>query len=263
MLASANFSRVVFRSSVDQKVAENLGFACTSAADPVFSLYPEVLRREGNSSGAKALLICNEEMNARWKNPSPSRLALFSYATYFSEVLAKGFSALERDFWTAWPVMSAQTPNDENMVLDITSRFEQPLINPDIVRFGCLDDVRAAFSSARFCISMRLHGIILALLHEVPVLAVSVGRKIDALMLEIGLDEWLIPSDSLSWERLQEKQERLVRTSWDEFGSRINFKMLRDSVFEEADICSEIIKGSMHGRGAVLRFNRSSIAVGR
>jgi polysaccharide pyruvyl transferase WcaK-like protein len=245
LLQQQAFARVVFRSSMDKDTAETIGQTASVMADPVFCLYPDVIRREGARDTNKALLICNEEVNSRWKVDSPSRLAAFSYATYFSEVIAKGFSLLEQDYWTVWPVFSEYSPNDMCMILDIGSRFTQPLTNQDIVHFKDEKDIRDIFSSSKFCVSMRLHGIILALLHEVPVLAISVGRKFDALMHDLGLTEWLIPADSLSWVRLEEKLEKIAAVSWADYSKNLNLELLRDAVFAEADICKNIILDSI------------------
>ena len=239
------FTRTAFRSSLDKEAAEAAGYAASLMADPVFCLYPDLLRREGPRGDQKVLLVCNEELNSRWKVDSPSRLAAFSYATYFSEVIAKGFSQLEQDYWTVWPVFSENSPNDMCMVLDIGSRFAQPLTSQDIVHFTSEDDIRSVFSSPKFCVSMRLHGVILSLLHEVPVLAISLGRKFDALMYDLGLEEWLIPADSLSWVRLQEKLEKISTATWVDYSANLRLDRLSDGVFAEAEVCKTIILDSL------------------
>lgn len=251
ILSEIDFSYISVRSNADYLLATNQGHSVALMADPVFSLYSE---REGqvdvdNLSAGKVLMVCNEEINARWKSPSPAKLAAFSYATYFSEVLARGMSVLEQEFWTVWPIFSHRVPSDEAMTLDIASRMIPPLFNLDIARPDSDDEIHAIFSGARFCISMRFHGIVLALLHRRPVLALSIGRKMDSLMRDLGLENWLIATDTLSWEKLGEKLEEIKNISWDQYApGGIAIEKIREIIFKKSVECTQILMEKIGAR---------------
>ncbi len=54
-------------------------------------------------------------------------------------------------------------------------------------------------------ISPRLHNLIMAMMLNRPVIALSDHQKLDSLMLELGMKEWCVPLPGLDLELLKKK----------------------------------------------------------
>ncbi len=83
----------------------------------------------------------------------------------------------------------------------ISLQDEEVLAHPILTA----EDLVAQLADCDLVISPRLHNLIMAMMLNRPVIALSDHQKLDSLMLELGMKEWCVPLPGLDLELLKKK----------------------------------------------------------
>ena len=73
-------------------------------------------------------------------------------------------------------------------------------------------ELKSLYSNCNYMVGTRFHSVIFAMAEGVPSIAISYGgNKGDGIMKDIGLSEYVIPIDKISYELLKQKFDSLVK----------------------------------------------------
>jgi len=128
-------------------------------------------------------------------------------------------------------------------VIDFVSRSSAALLTEatcQVPRIASVNDLVSAISDSHLVISSRFHGVLLSLLLEKPVLALSYERKVSQLMADLHLDRFAIEIETCDLESVRLLMGNLIaqRTTV-ATGLAATIPPLRQSVLEQFDFVAE------------------------
>jgi polysaccharide pyruvyl transferase WcaK-like protein len=108
----------------------------------------------------------------------------------------------------------SQITMDPEAVTSVTSRLERvPAGAWSVARVETFEDFVREAGEASLVVSSRLHGVILGLVAGTPVVALSVARKVDAVMADVELDDYCLQAALFDAPLLLERCRRALAQS--------------------------------------------------
>ncbi|MEZ5971653.1 MAG: polysaccharide pyruvyl transferase family protein [Hyphomonadaceae bacterium] len=103
-----------------------------------------------------------------------------------------------------------QTPADVGAARDVDARLKQKVLTPCEADATSIHDAMAIIGGTDLVIASRYHVQIAALKMGRPLIALSYGPKSDALMADVGLDEFCQDLDNVNFDLLTQQVEKMI-----------------------------------------------------
>ncbi|MCA8885477.1 MAG: polysaccharide pyruvyl transferase family protein [Hyphomonadaceae bacterium] len=103
-----------------------------------------------------------------------------------------------------------QTPADVGAARDVDARLKQKVLTPCEADATSIHDAMAIIGETDLVIASRYHVQIAALKMGRPLIALSYGPKSDALMADVGLDEFCQDLDNVNFDLLTQQVEKMI-----------------------------------------------------
>jgi polysaccharide pyruvyl transferase WcaK-like protein len=186
-----------------------IGIGYQQPGDPVypdlaFSL-PEGLLPEGKTGDAPRRVVGVGLMDYDGQGSRQGRKGPDVYSDYIRKTGAFIMWLVRNDYRVR--LLIGDVAYDSNARLDVLALLEKNGVRPDGERLtdepiGSVDDLIGGLAETDVVISPRFHNIILALMLQKKVIALSYNEKFEALMAEFGLAEYCQRLDDLDVDRL-------------------------------------------------------------
>jgi len=171
----------------DDPVVADLAFSLPESQIPCGSA--EVRNRAGGRRIVALSPICYAKPG-QWPRPDAA-----CYSRYLGEVAGVLESLIQSDYFVV--VVCSSLGDDESVIPDLVARLDEKTRNS--LERSCYfppattwRDFVSILQETDFLIASRLHGTILAFVSRIPVVAISFDPKVDWVMQDLGLEEYLL-----------------------------------------------------------------------
>ena len=129
--------------------------------------------------------------------------------------------------------------DDREVNRRVAAHCEGPRLPLLVERRSDPTEITGLYSSLDFVVGMRFHSVIFALTSFVPSIAIGYHHKAMGIMSDLGLEEWVVPLEAVTADRITALFDRLVQHR-EEYAERLR-KVIPEYV-ERSDGVTELIR---------------------